>query len=65
MVHREDDKEDIILSRLSVYRQETMPLIEYYTNSKEDLLKVFEVKRGLKDLPLLFQIVDDMLDQTV
>ena len=63
MIQRADDKKDIILSRLNVYREETMPLIEYY--SKEDVLKVFEVKRGLKDLPLLFQIVDDMLDQAV
>ena len=62
MVHRADDKKDIILSRLSV-SEETMPLIEYY--SKEDVLKVFEVKRGLNDLPLLFQIVDDMLNQAM
>ena len=65
MMHRADDKKDIILSRLNVYRQETMPLIEYYSNSKEDFLKIFEVKRGLKDLPLLFQMVDDMLDRAV
>ena len=60
MESRDDDKEDIILSRLQVYKDETMPLIDYYKKQK-DMLKVFEVKKGLKDLPLLYKIVDDMV----
>ena len=42
--HRADDKKDIILSRLNVYREETMPLIEYY--SKEDVLKVLRLREA-------------------
>ena len=60
MESRDDDKEGIILSRLQVYKDETMPLIDYYKKQK-DMLKVFEVKKGLKDLPLLYKIVDDMV----
>jgi adenylate kinase len=29
---REDDKEDVIRNRLKVYRDETAPLLDYYTN---------------------------------
>jgi len=60
MESHDDDKEDIILSRLQVYKDETMHLIDYYKKQK-DMVKVFEVKKGLKDLPLLYKIVDDMV----
>ena len=60
MKSRTDDTEDIILSRLQVYKDETMPLIDYYKKQK-NVLQVFEVKKGLKDLPLLYKIVDEMV----
>ena len=32
LMQREDDKEDVIRERLALYRQQTSPLISYYTN---------------------------------
>ena len=60
MKSRVDDKRDIILSRLQIYKDETMPLIDYY-EQQHNILKVFEVKKGLKDLPKLYQIIEDMV----
>eukprot|EP00943_MAST-04B_sp_MAST-4B-sp1_P003413 g3413.t1 len=60
MKARVDDKRDIILSRLQIYKDETMPLINYYEQER-NILKVFEVKKGLKDLPKLYQIIEDMI----
>ncbi len=36
LIQRDDDKRDVILSRLQVYRRETEPLLDYYR--KEELL---------------------------
>lgn len=33
LVQREDDKESIVLDRLSVYHEQTKPLVDYYSNS--------------------------------
>lgn len=32
LVQREDDKESIVLDRLSVYHEQTKPLVDYYSN---------------------------------
>jgi adenylate kinase len=32
LIHREDDKEEIVKNRLNVYESQTKPLIEYYKN---------------------------------
>lgn len=33
LYHRDDDKEEAILNRLKVYKQQTQPLIDYYTKA--------------------------------
>jgi adenylate kinase len=48
---RKDDTEAVVRDRLNVYKKETMPLIGYY--EKLGILRNFEVKRGLDDLPKL------------
>ncbi|MBP5427304.1 MAG: adenylate kinase [Clostridiales bacterium] len=35
LIQRDDDKEETVKKRLNVYKQETMPLVEYYTNNKK------------------------------
>ena len=35
LVQRDDDREDVILKRLSVYRHQTSPLIDFYKGSHE------------------------------
>jgi adenylate kinase len=39
LFQRADDKEEVILNRLKVYREETLPLEEYY-NHKEKLIRI-------------------------
>ena len=59
LTKREDDTEDIIRLRMEVYKAETAPLIDFY--DRQGLLKSFVVKKGLKDTPLLFDLVDAAL----
>jgi adenylate kinase len=33
LIHRDDDKQEIILKRLTTYYQQTQPLIEYYSGA--------------------------------
>jgi len=54
---RVDDTEAVVKNRLDVYKAETEPLIAYYTRLK--ILKNFVVKKGLDDLPVLNQLIDD------
>ena len=35
LIQRDDDKEETVKKRLEVYRKETKPLVDYYTNRKE------------------------------
>ena len=35
LIQRDDDKEETVKRRLEVYRKETMPLVEYYTNNNK------------------------------
>ncbi len=47
LVHRADDHEDVIASRLKVYRDSTAPLIDYYSN--KGLLVTLDGSRGRAD----------------
>ena len=55
LIQREDDKEEVILKRLEVYKKQTEPLVEYY-NKKGLLFKVDankdidEISRSLDNL---------------
>ena len=57
LYQREDDQEQTVLKRLTVYRQETVPLIDYYRSQGK--LKVVSgdlpVEAGQKVLQQLFQ----------
>jgi adenylate kinase len=56
---REDDKEDVIKKRLNIYQQKTKVLEEYY--DKQGIMVTLELKRGIKDYPILRQVVSDKL----
>jgi len=55
LIQREDDKEEVILKRLEVYKKQTEPLVEYY-NKKGLLFKIDadndidEISRSLDNL---------------
>jgi len=51
LVHREDDKEDIIRHRLKVYHEQTEPLVEFYqTLSQTEKLNFYKIDgEGLVD----------------
>ena len=40
LIQRHDDSEDVVRSRLEVYREQTAPLIDYYQNSGVQYFKV-------------------------
>ena len=50
LVHREDDMEETVRERLSVYYQETYPLVEYYKALVSKGLKYIEVDGQGHDL---------------
>lgn len=48
LYHREDDREDVIKKRLIVYKNDTAPLIDYY--SKSGLLKTVNSDAEIEDV---------------
>lgn len=56
LVLREDDKPETVLSRLTIYHEQTQPLIEYYTN--KGILKTVD---GTVDLHDVFRTVVEIL----
>lgn len=48
LIQRDDDKEETVKRRLEVYRNETMPLVEYYTNNKK--IRNIEGKGSVEDI---------------
>ncbi len=59
LVQRDDDREETIQKRLSVYHQQTAPLIDFYRS--QDLLKDVD---GVGELPVVFKRMDDALGMT-
>lgn len=53
LITRADDTEEIVRHRLQLYKDETLPLVEYY--QAKGLLLSFEVRKGLGDLEELKQ----------
>ena len=53
LVQREDDKEHTIKKRLSIYKQETEPLLEKFITMGLNIMH-FEPKRGIDDYPNLY-----------
>lgn len=54
---REDDTADVIKHRLHSFRVETTPLLDYY--AAQGVLRCFEVKRGLADMPVLEDFISE------
>ena len=48
LVQRDDDKEETVKKRLSVYHEQTQPLIDYYT--KKGILKTVDGTKDMKDV---------------
>ena len=55
IIQRDDDKKETIMNRLKVYREQTEPLIEYYTKQQQfyrlnGQLPVDEVFQDIKEI---------------
>ena len=57
---REDDKENIIRDRLKIYKEHTLPIMEFY--DKQNILIRFEPKKGKKDYPVLKSLLDKFIE---
>ncbi len=57
LVQRDDDKPETVLNRLSVYHEQTQPLIDYY--NKKDILKTVD---GTKDMQEVFNDIVNILN---
>ncbi len=56
LVQRDDDKPETVKNRLTVYHEQTQPLIDYYT--KKDILKTVD---GTKDMQEVFNEITGIL----
>ena len=57
LVQRDDDKPETVQNRLSVYHEQTQPLIDYY--NKKNILKSVD---GTKDMQEVFSDIVDILN---
>ncbi|HIH43770.1 MAG TPA: adenylate kinase, partial [Candidatus Methanoperedenaceae archaeon] len=48
LFQREDDREDAVRNRLSVYKKQTMPLIEHY--GQESILRKVDGSKGIEEI---------------
>lgn len=48
LIQRDDDKEEVVKHRLTIYNKTTLPLVEYYKN--KGILRSFSVLGGVKEL---------------
>ena len=59
LVIRDDDKENIITERLQIYKQKTMPILDFYREKKETVVIDFEAKKGVDDFPQMRDILQE------
>lgn len=62
LIQRQDDTEKIIRDRLNVYKDLTIPLENFY--QEKNIMTEVELKRGIKDYPILRDIVFNKLKQS-
>ena len=55
LISRDDDTEEVISHRLDVYRQETAPLLKYF--SGKGALRSFIVKKGISETNQLIDVM--------
>src|SRR5215813_4948546 len=58
LVHRSDDREDLILERFRTYREETQPVVQFY-----ETLGVYYLVDGMKPINEVTQEIVDILEQ--
>uniref|UniRef100_A0A6A7GD90 Adenylate kinase n=1 Tax=Hirondellea gigas TaxID=1518452 RepID=A0A6A7GD90_9CRUS len=56
LIQRSDDTEDVVRNRLTIYNEQTVPLINFYQNIGK--LLDFQIKTGVKDLQRLIDSID-------
>ena len=66
LVQREDDREEIVRERLKIYKEETLPILDFYKSRDDTVIVDFETKKGKADYPIVKQILleafgEDML----
>ncbi len=59
LIQRKDDVEETIRSRLKVYEEQSKAVEEYY--DKKNLMITLELKKGIKDYPVLLDAVKNKL----
>ena len=65
LIMREDDKEDIIRSRLETYTNETLPILDFYSDNTATPVIEFEAKRGKKDYPTIKEMLEEKLGGSI
>ena len=58
LFQRDDDKEEAIRNRLTVYKKQTQPLIEYYTRKR-----LIRTINGGQDIPQIFKDIKKVLKE--
>jgi adenylate kinase len=58
LYHRDDDKEKAILNRLDVYKEQTQPLIDYYTKAG-----IIANVNGAAEIPAIFEEISKILEK--
>lgn len=53
LITRQDDKEHVILERLELYKQETLPILDFYKGNTSTPVIDVEAKKGKKDYPIV------------
>ena len=57
LITRNDDLPEVILERLEIYKEQTLPILDFYTDSPTTHVIDFEAKKGKKDYPMLRDIL--------
>ena len=65
LITREDDKPEIILERLDLYKRETLPILDFYKSNTSTPVVDFEAKKGKKDYPYVKEILLDHLSESI
>jgi adenylate kinase len=63
LITRPDDIESVVLERLQLYEDQTLPILEYYKESPLTHVIDFEAKNGKKDYPELRTMLYNSLNE--
>ena len=58
---RADDTEDIIKRRLDLYKEETLPILDFYKRNTNTQVVDFEAKLGKGDYPVVESLLTDAI----